>query len=816
MLLNYLKIALRNLFKRKGFTLLNIFGLAIGMTCCLLILQYVNFERGYDKFHQEGDQVARLRIDAYKEGKLLWKSATVYPAFGPTMKKDFPEIESFCRLHDAELLLTNESRNIKFNEKKGYFADPGVLDVFTIPLVKGNPKTALDAPEKMMLSESYARKYFGSENPVGKSLKVRGIGNERSVEITGVFKDYPKNSHLVIDYLLSYSTLTKIAKEAGDTDNSTETSWGWYDFYTYFKLRPGASIEQVQAKLPSLCKRYIDDKRGPKSNVRTEAYLMPMQDIHLYSNFNQEAEVNGNGQAVSWLFLIAFFILGIAWINYINLATARSLERAKEVGVRKVMGALRPQLVGQFMMESLLLNFSALLLAVLAAKISMPFFSNFLEQPLEFTFTENLDFWTWMIGVFLLGTTLSGMYPAFVMSGVKPIIVLKGVLPKITGGLSLRRTLIVSQFAASIALIVGTIVVYQQIGFMRNQKLGVDIEQTLVVEGASSVQDSLFQASFKPFKNDLMRLGDVQNVTASSSVPGEEIYWTTGARWMRAPNEANTTMYIMSMDYDFVPTFKTELVAGRAFSEKFGEDQHGRNIVLNESSLKALGLPSAEKALNERIILGGDTMKIVGVMADFHHESLKKAVNPMAILLERGSNSRFNSIKLKTDDVSKSLAEIQQTWARYFPNDPFNYFFLNQHFDRQYKSDILFGKVFGFFAMLAILVACLGLLGLSSYNVLQRTKEIGVRKVLGANISSIVVLLSKDFLKLVVISSLIAFPLAWFAMDYWLQDFASRIEIKWWVFVLAGVSALIIALVTVSFQSIKAALMNPVKSLKTE
>lgn len=813
---NYFKIALRNLLKRKGFTLLNIFGLAIGMTCCLLILQYVNFERGYDNFHQEGDRVARLRIDSYKEGKLLWKSATVYPAFGPTMKKDFSEIESFCRLHDADLLLNNESRNVKFKEKKGYFADPGILEVFTIPLVKGNPKTALDAPEKMMLSESYAKKYFGKENPIGKSLRVRGIGNPRLVEITGVFKDYPKNSHLIIDYLVSYSTLGKIAKEQGDTENSTETAWGWYDFYTYFKLRPGATIEQVQAKMPAFCQRYIDSKRDAKSNRRTEAHLMPMQDIHLYSNYNQEAEVNGNGQAVSWLFLIAFFILAIAWTNYINLATARSLERAKEVGVRKVMGALRPQLVGQFMMESLLLNFSALLLAILASKIAMPFFSNFLEQSLAFTFTENLDFWTVMIGVFLVGTTLSGMYPAFVMSGVKPIIVLKGVLPKITGGLSMRRTLIVSQFAASIALIVGTIVVYQQIGFMRNQKLGVDIEQTLVVEGASSVQDSLFQASFKPFKNDLMRLGDVQHVTSSSSVPGEEIYWTTGARWMRAPNEANTTMYLMSMDYDFVPTFKTELVAGRAFSEKFGEDQHGRNVVLNESSLKALGLSSAEKALNERIILGGDTMKIVGIMADFHHESLKKAVNPMAILLERGNNSRFNSIKLKTDDVSKSLAEIQQTWARHFPNDPFNYFFLNQHFDRQYKSDVLFGKVFGFFAMLAILVACLGLLGLSSYNVLQRTKEIGVRKVLGANISSIVVLLSKDFLKLVVISSLIAFPLAWFAMDYWLQDFASRIEIKWWVFVLAGVSALIVALVTVSFQSIKAALMNPVKSLKTE
>ncbi|HAK80778.1 MAG TPA: ABC transporter permease [Runella sp.] len=812
MLRNYLKITIRNLLKRKGFALLNVFGLAIGMTCCLLILQYVNFERGYDKFHKDGDRVARLRIDSYKEGKLLWKSATVYPAFGPTMKRDFPEIESFCRLHDAEALLTNEARNVKFNEKKGYFADPAILDVFTIPLVKGNPKTALDAPEKIMLSESYARKYFGNENPIGKPLKVHVMGKERSVEITGVFKDYPTNSHLIIDYLLSYSTLGKIEKEAGDTENLTETAWGWYDFYTYFKLRPGTSIEQIQVKMPAFCQHYIDSKRDPKSNRRTEAYLMPMQDIHLYSNFNQEAEVNGNGQAVSWLFLIAFFILAIAWTNYINLATARSLERAKEVGVRKVMGALRPQLVGQFMMESLLLNFSALLLALLSAKIAMPFFSNFLEQRLDFSFADNFGFWIAMIGVFVLGTTLSGLYPAFVMSGIKPIIVLKGILPKITGGLSMRRTLIVSQFAASITLIVGTIVVYQQIGFMRNQKLGVDIEQTLVLEGASS---ALFQTSFKPFKNDLMRLSDVQNVTVSSSVPGEEIYWTNGARWTRTPGENNTTMYIMSMDYDFVPTFKTELVAGRTFSEKFGEDQNGRNVLLNESGLKALGISSAEKAINENIILGRDTMKVVGVMADFHHESLKKAVNPMTMRLERG-NSRFNSIKLKTENLNKSLADIQRVWVRYFPNDPFNYFFLDQYFDRQYKSDVLFGKVFGFFAMLAILVACLGLLGLSSYNVLQRTKEIGVRKVLGANVSSIVVLLSKDFLKLVVISSLIAFPIAWFVMNYWLQDFASRIEVKWWVFVLAGVSALIIALLTVSYQSIKAALTNPINSLKSE
>ncbi|HEY1055393.1 MAG TPA: FtsX-like permease family protein, partial [Emticicia sp.] len=695
------------------------------------------------------------------------------------------------------------------------FADPSILKIFTIPMVKGNPVTALNAPEKIMLSESYAKKYFGNEDPIGKVLKANGMGNPRALEVTGVFKDYPKNSHLIIDYLVSYTTLGKTLKEQGDTDNSTETAWGWYDFYTYFKLRPDATIEQVQAKLPDLCDRYINSKREAKSTRKTEAYLMPMTDIHLYSNFNQEAEVNGNGQAVSWLFLIAFFILAIAWTNYINLATARSLERAKEVGVRKVMGALREQLVGQFMMESLILNLSALALAFTVSFFAMPYFSNFLEQQITFNFSNNAGFWLIMLLVFVAGTFLSGMYPAFVMSGIKPIIVLKGIMPRLTGGVSMRRVLIVSQFSASIALIIGTIVVYQQINYMRNQKLGVDITQTLVLEGASSVQDSLFQASFKPFKNDVLKLKEAENITLSSTVPGDEVYWTNGARWIRNPKEFRITVYLMSMDYDFVPAYNMQMVAGRAFSEKFGEDKHRKNILLNESAVKAFGIESPQKAVNEKVVVGGDTVNVIGVMADFHQESLKRAVNPMVARLNL-RNGGFHSIKLKTDDVSKSLAEIQGLWNRYFPNDPFNYFFLDKHFDRQYKSDILFGKVFGFFAMLAIFVACLGLLGLSSYNVLQRTKEIGVRKVLGASISSIVVLLSKDFLKLVIVASLIAFPLAWMVMNQWLQDFASRINIQWWVFLIAGISALIIAIITISFQSIKAALMNPVKSLKTE
>lgn len=815
MIRNYLKIALRNLFKRKGFTLLNIFGLAIGMTCCLLILQYVNYERSFDQFHKDADRIVRLRIDNYSKGKLLWKSATVFPAFAPTMKKDFPEIEESGRLIDANGLFTNEARNIKFNEQKGYFADPSMLKILTIPVVRGNPATVLNAPEKIILSEKYAKKYFADENPIGKALKMNGLGKPRIFEVTGVFKDYPENSHLIIEYLISYSTLGKFMKESGDTDNSTETAWGWYDFYTYFKLRPDATMEQVQAKMPAFCDQYINSKRDPKSNRKTEAYLMPMTDIHLYANYNQEAEVNGSGQAVSWLFLIAFFILAIAWTNYINLATARSLERAKEVGVRKVMGALREQLVGQFMMESLILNLSALTLACMVSYFAMPYFSNFLEQQITFTFSNNVGFWIIMLLVFISGTFLSGMYPAFVMSGIKPIIVLKGIMPKLSGGISMRRVLIVSQFSASIALIIGTIVVYQQINYMRSQKLGLDIAQTLVLEGTTSIQDTEFQSSFKPFKNDILKLKGAENISLSSTIPGEEVYWTNSARWMRKPKESSTTMYIMSMDYDFVPAYDMKMVSGRAFSEKFGEDQHRKNVLLNESAVKALGIESTQKAISEKIVMGRDTFNIIGVMADFHQESLKRAVNPMVAKLDIHGAS-FHSIKLKTDDVSQTLADVQMLWNKAFPNDPFKYFFLDKHFDRQYKSDVLFGKVFGFFAMLAIFVACLGLLGLSSYNVLQRTKEIGVRKVLGASISSIVVLLSKDFLKLVIIASLIAFPIAWAVMNQWLQDFASRISIHWWVFLVAGVSALIIAIVTISFQSIKAALMNPVKSLKSE
>ena len=428
MISSYLKIAVRSLVKRKGYSLLNVGGLTIGMTCCMLIFHHVSYEKSYDDFSPVAKDIVRLRLDSYQKGKLAWQSATIYPAIAPTIRKDFPEVLDFCRLHDAEMLLTNEANDVKFNETKGYYADPSFVKMFDIKILKGNPATALDAPDKMVISESMSKKYFGNAEPLGKNLTVRDPGSLQTYQVTGVFKDYPKNSHLVVDYLVSYSTLGKLLRLDGDTSNATETSWGWYDFYSYMQLKPGTDHKKLESKLPAFCDRYINSQEWYKTNNnRAALHLLPLTDIHLYSNYNQEAEVNGNGQAVGFLFLVAIFIIGIAWINYINLATARSVERAREVGVRKVLGAVRSTLVRQFLVESFLLNVIAFLLSVLAFYLLWPAFDKFVGRDFTTDFALTSDYWLLFIALFAGGTLLSGLYPSIVLSSFQPITVLKGV-----------------------------------------------------------------------------------------------------------------------------------------------------------------------------------------------------------------------------------------------------------------------------------------------------------------------------------------------------------------------------------------------------
>lgn len=812
MLKNHLQLAIRNLFKRKGYAGLNILGLAIGITCCLLIFQHVAYERSYDHFNPNAGQVVRVRLDAYQQGKLAWQSATVFPAIAPTMKQEFPEVEDYCRIIDANFLLSNDARNVKVRENHGYFADPSAINILGVTLLKGNPAIALDGPNKILLSQSMARKYFGDEDPIGKRLLVRDQNN-LYLEVTGIYKDYPENSHLILDHLVSYATLNEQIRQGGDSSRPAETSWGWYDFYDYIKLKPGADWKALQAKMPAFADRHINGQEWmKKNNNRNALFLIPMTDIHLYSNYNQEAEVNGNGKAVGFLFLIAFFIIVIAWVNYTNLATSRSLERAKEVGVRKVLGAVRKDLVLQFMTESLLLNLLSLVIALLAAVLLARPFNELTGSDTAAGFALPLNYALGFAALFLTGTILSGAYPAFVLSGYQPIKVLKGMFKNSNQGQVLRKTLIVGQFAISVILIAGTMLVYQQVQYMRSQKLGANIDQTIVLEGASAQPDSVFQATMQPFKQELLQQSTIKSVTASSNVMGQEIYWTNGVRRVDGDKNSAVTLYHLGVDYDFLPAYDLKLVAGRNFSKDFPTDR--KAAMLNERAASLLGYNKPADAINQKIRRGGDTATIVGVIADYHHQGLQKAIDPLVILLRPNQRSWF-SVKISSNP-RQSLAKIEKTWNKYFPNDPFNYFFLDESFGQQYKADIRFGKVFGLFASLAILIACFGLLGLSAYNVLQRTKEIGIRKVLGASVQNLVFTLSKEFLYLVLISLVIAVPVTWWVMNSWLEDFAYRISIQWWVFAFAGMLAVLIALVTVGFQALKAAVTSPVKSLRTE
>lgn len=811
MLTNYLQIAFRNINKRKGYSLLNIAGLTLGMSCCLLIFHYVSYERSFDQFEKGSGQVVRIRLDSYQKGVLAFKSATSYPAIGPAMKKDFPEVKSFCRLIDDNLLLSNEKLDKRFSENKGYYADQTAIDMFHIQLLEGHEQDALTGPDKILLSASTARRYFGNVNAVGQTLVNRNSDRPETFEVTGVFKDFPDNSHLIINYLVSYQTLQKDLNLEGDKSNASETAWGWYDYYVYLKLNPGVDYKSVEAKMPAFTDKYINSKEKSKIN-RTELHLTPLEDIHLYSNYNQEAEVNGNGGAVAFLFLIAIFIMCIAWINYINLATARSVERAREVGVRKVLGALRTMLVKQFLIESFVLNCISLVTSICIFFILVKPFDFFTGRDHFTGISLTNTYWILFLLLFVIGTLISGLYPAFVLSGFKPGIVLKGSFKNTSSGLLLRKGLIVVQFVTSVVLIAGTIIVFQQLGYMRNQPLGTDIQQTLVLKGPQTLADSTYQDIYQPFKTAVLQLPAVRNISSSTSVPGDEIYWTNDVKRI-ASDQPGVTLYHLGVDNEFIPAYGIKLITGRNFSESYGMNK--KSAILNQKAVALLGFKNAEDAINKKIRNGGDTVTVVGVTADFHQLGLQKIIDPM-ILIPRENSFRYYSLKLSKENTGQTISSLKKIWSGYFPKDPFNYFFLDESFGQQYKADMLFGTVFGIFSFLAILIACFGLLGLSAYNVLQRTKEIGIRKVLGANVNSILILLSRDFLKLILFALVLAIPLGWFVMSKWLQDYAFRIDIGWWVFAIAGISALIIALMTICIQSLKAATKNPVHSLKTE
>jgi putative ABC transport system permease protein len=802
MVANFFLIALRNLFKNKIFSFINIFGLALGIASSLLIIEYARFELSYDKFEANSGRIYRLRTDRYNDGILGTRWAAGAAGLGQVFKEALPEVESFARLRNTGGILSYKDQ--QFRETKMYFANENFLQMFSYPAIAGSVNGALKDVYSAVITESTAHRYFGTEDPLGKILTLNKSDNFR---VTAVVKDPPPNTHLKFDILLSWATLVQ---KQGPKVN---TQWDWDGFLNYILVRPGTDPAELEKKIAGV----VQAKWGEEMKATHDGMVIHLQslpDIHLTSHYMREAEANGDGRTVYFLLIIAGFIIIIAWINYINLATARSIERAKEVGVRKVLGSLRGQLIRQFLLESMLINGLAVLLAFLIILLCIPFFHLLTGKELHFSLIGDPVFWLILTGLFGIGSFLSGLYPAFVLSSFRPIAVLKGKLAKTSHGALLRQSLVVLQFAASVILIAGTFAVYRQLHYMQHQDLGVRISQTLVLNGPR-VLDSTYDNKLTAFKTEALRLPGVKQVTVSTEVPGGKVGWNAGGIKRINEDITKSNQYrIIGIDHDFLDAYGLKLLMGRNFYPGQADSQ---SVIFNEAAVQKLGFSKPAAALNQRIDFWGKQYTIVGVVANHHQESLQQDFDSHIFRYIPDANSYY-SLKLTGDPGTWTgvIASVQKEWKQFFPGNPFDYFFLGEHFAKQYESDQQFGQTFGVFAGLAIFVSCLGLLGLAAFIVNQRTKEIGIRKIVGANLSNILVLLTKDFIRPVLISFVIAIPVAWYVLQKWLDNYAFRITITAWMFIIPGLLVLAIALLTISTQTLRAASANPSKALRTE
>ncbi|WP_299533484.1 ABC transporter permease [Ulvibacterium sp.] len=805
---NYLKIAWRNLIKNKIYSWINIGGLAIGIVACLLILQYVAFEYSYENFHEKEDRIYRVQQDRYDNGKLSTQWAAGAYAVGNSFKEAIPEIEEYVKVSKTgDIIVEVDNRPLKIEEV--YFATSSFFTVFSYPLLHGKKDNLLDEPYTAAISESTARKIFGTTDVVDKILPISGNKNYR---ITGVFKDMPVNTQLQPNFLASYASFVEQVKTNSNGTNDPDEAWAWDGCLTYVLLQKGVNPSQVEAKFAPVVEAGVGELLR-RFNASVTYRLQPLTDIHLEANYIDEPAPNGDAKTVLLLLGIAFFIIVIAWVNYINLATARAVGRAKEVGVRKTVGSNRKQLITQFFFESGLFNGLALLLALIIMIIALPAFNQISGQPVSYELLTRTNFWMGLTALFISGVLLSGLYPAIVLSKFRPVEVLKGNMGGAQQGALLRKGLVVLQFTASLFLLIGSLVVYQQIQFMRDQSLGIDIDQTVVLRPPIAT-DSTFAAQKQALKETLLQYPAIKNVAVSSVVPGEGTGDNAGGIRLVTQDDSEQKQYrFIRVDYDFLDLYDTKLIAGRTFSEDFGAD--AVNVVFNRKGIEQLGFDDPEEAIGKQIEFWGDQCTIVGVVENFHQQSLRDAYEPLILTLNPGVYGYF-SIKTDMAQISQTLAQVQTEWDTFFPGNTFEYFFLDEQFDKQYKADHRFGQVFGLFTVLAIFVACLGLFGLASFTTLQRTKEIGIRKVLGASVQGILKLLYREYALLLAIAFLISIPLAWYMASNWLQGYAFHISIHWTFFAWPFVAIVVIALVTVSFQSIKASLANPVKSLRTE
>ncbi|AXT54510.1 ABC transporter permease [Aquimarina sp. AD1] len=793
MIRNYFKIAWRNLWRRRGFTFINITGLSIGMTASFLMLLYVSFELSYDSFHSKADDIYRVVADIKTPSDNIEANITAW-AVPPNLEKDFPEIISAVRINDLNMIV--RKGDLKFKETNAIAADSSFFSVFDFELLQGSPKEVLKKQFSVVLSETTAKKYFGDQNPIGKSLKITEEGYNSIV--TGVMKDFPENSHIQADIILSLTTFTQ------HLDKELDTRWGSYDAAAYILVNSNTDPDQLASKFPAFLEKHSGEFMK-QSKMFVTLNLEPLKSLYLEST---RGGTRGGSMTNVYIFsIIAIFILLIASINFINLTTARSVERAKEVGIRKVMGAEKQQLSLQFIGESIITCLLAFLITTLLIIIILPFFNEIAGKIISEGLFSNYVNIIKLLGISLAIGIFAGIYPSIVLSSFKPIQVLKGNFSTGGKGVLLRKSLVIVQFTISIILITGTIIIYNQMKYMQNQELGFNKDRLLILEAESS-------KSQLSLKHAIDKIPGVKFTSLGSSVPGGG----NSSAYSEIENKAgdlqiaNLDLYFV--DHEYIPQFDLKIIAGRAFSKDFASDST-QAMIINEEAVKLLGYNDPQNAVGARFKQWGREGQVIGIVKDFHFNSLHDNIGPLTMRMERNRNDLI-TVKLAPNNIKETIGEIEKLWESFLPEQPFDYFFLDDSFNEQYENEERFGNLFLYFASLAILISCLGLLGLAAYSTLQRRREIGIRKVIGASVSEIVNLLSKDFLKLVMIAFAIASPIAWYVMYNWLQDFAFRIDIKWWMFLLSGGSAILIAILTVSFHAVKASLSNPVKTLRTE
>ncbi|HXB08087.1 MAG TPA: ABC transporter permease [Puia sp.] len=794
MLRNYLRIALRNLWRHKGFSLLNIIGLTVGMVAFFLIFLYVRFELSYDATHSKADRLYRIVCDIKTPTETIHASQPAW-AVPPHLIGELPEVETALRCNQGDSWLVYQGDQ-QFMQDDVSMADSNFFEVFDFPLLKGDRKTVLKEPFSVVVSESAAKKFFGKTDPIGKSLLLSR--DKMHATVTGVMKDIPDNSTIKASVVISMTTFTR------RLDPGIDNQWGNYGPNGYVLLKPGASAAALEKKFPAFLEK-MNGREMREQKMFPTLFLEPLRDVYLRST--RDGSKTGNITNVYIFSIIGVFILLIACINFINLTTARSADRAKEVGIRKVVGALRGQLARQFTGESIILCLIAFILAVLLTALLIHPFNQIAGKVVSpGIFSQGGDLLI-LLGIAILIGIAAGIYPALVLSSFQPVSVLKGRFATGTRGIFLRKTLVIVQFTIATALIIGTLVVYNQLNYMRSQDLGFSKEQKLIL-------DTRGDSSRLAFKEELNRMPGVISTAMAGSVPGggnpgaySQIQNVRGEMQV-----ANLDLYFV--DFGYIEQFDMKLVAGRPFSRKFLTDTTN-SMILNEAAVKLFGYHTPQDAIGRNFDQWGRKGTIIGVVRDFHFHSLQEVIKPLSMRIEPRACDLI-SVKVDSRNVQSTLSAVEKTWKRMLPDRPFSYFFLDEFFDKQYRAEVRFGKLFLYFAVLAIVISCLGLMGLASYSTIQRTKEIGVRKIVGASVGNIVFLLSKDFLQLVGWSFLIAAPLAWYFIKGWLDGFAYRIPVYWWIFAIAGFTALSVALLTVSFQAIKAAVTSPVKSLRTE